>query len=759
MTLPAESLPIAGNILVRDELELEVIVQSLAERRRMVAFLLCPPPFLPAVVAHLQSESGVHIPQPILGSTPGAVVTPVELLAFLTEASLAPTGQVRCIQLQVAAPTSIKALNFNREKLRRGASVLLFLPDEETLRLVRRLAPDAFSFRDELRVVEGDLSPPAHEGNLNAEEIQELQDEWEMADGPIARGNAAIALADVLSIHGDDEGAAEILEDALSEILPMGSSARVTAVRSKIYRRLAAIHCREGQYLGAAENLVDAARVDDASVTIYRHVDLGELGAWSTTPLGADHTKVAEALQSAEVADTSNLKHALFFSTQSSIQRGDLSKAQTYLQQLFQLPTLSTVDRLALRLEQVRLAMRQGRFAEAERLLDKHIGALEMEGLPNSTWLLEWAHCAALRGELSQAQRLYKRISDAVSNPSYLSRIGAVDGHARLYLLADEPAKAVLLLSDPLPPGIRPITTEDGAAYVIAQSWVDLVAQFPRYSAPKLERAVEQAIERLAMLHTLDKHSAERREAYTDAPTDPPGGEWAQTYWYHLLPSLLRGKLALATGNSTDAAIQNLQQALIDAARVWPDVVPKLALVLGELLLKSRRAGELTKALQPGRAYAHEHSFVEEEAGLQSLQLRAIALGFFPKDTWGKEYTSFRETLKRTNGQRITAEKLLDLALHLPNNVPMCTPEPLLKEALELFTEMGMPHERARCFEGLGDFYDAAAASSHALSNLSAAVHHYKEALQIRKTYGMFLHVRELEKKLEKLTRVPRSNH
>lgn len=102
--------------------------------------------------------------------------------------------------------------------------------------------------------------------------------------------------------------------------------------------------------------------------------------------------------------------------------------------------------------------------------------------------------------------------------------------------------------------------------------------------------------------------------------------------------------------------------------------------------------------------------------------------------------TELRRVLEETGAPRIAADTLLELARLLPPAEPDLDPLTLLDEAAELFSEMPIPAQEARCLETAGDVLAAR-------GDASGAARRYREALAILDSRGLHLRVPLLRRK------------
>ncbi len=141
-------------LLLRERDELDRVAESLREGRRIAAFLVGEAGVRPAVLAYLRERSGVAIPEPV------TLTDPYQTFDVLSQINVGKPGEVWTLVVDHAAPNVLRTLNWHREKLRRGASTLLWIDGVEGMRAIRAMAPDAYSFRDVMIAIQGEEPVP-----------------------------------------------------------------------------------------------------------------------------------------------------------------------------------------------------------------------------------------------------------------------------------------------------------------------------------------------------------------------------------------------------------------------------------------------------------------------------------------------------------------------------------------------------------------------------------------------------------------------
>ena len=121
-----------GRLLFRDQEELDRVALLLRGTRPVVAVIACAEALRPAVIEHLVASSGgKEVPEP------EAAGDPERLLELLTRFSEEDAAVVRSIAIDGAAVDVLRTVNWHREKLRRGAQVLLWIDGIEALAALR----------------------------------------------------------------------------------------------------------------------------------------------------------------------------------------------------------------------------------------------------------------------------------------------------------------------------------------------------------------------------------------------------------------------------------------------------------------------------------------------------------------------------------------------------------------------------------------------------------------------------------------------
>lgn len=199
-----------SRLLTREREELDAIAESIREGRRIVAFLVCEPELRAEVVGYLSGVSGRVVPPPVDAKDPEG------MLALLTEAAEAGVGDVRSVGVDPGMEETVWALNWHREKLRKGASLLVWIPDVAGLRMVRRLAPDAFSFRDILVAVKGEKAEPVVPAAVDKNiDVRLACTAYEAAASRLGKLRAASRLAGELRMRDAPGAALEVLREVL----------------------------------------------------------------------------------------------------------------------------------------------------------------------------------------------------------------------------------------------------------------------------------------------------------------------------------------------------------------------------------------------------------------------------------------------------------------------------------------------------------------------------------------------------------------
>ena len=706
-------------LLAREQRDLDALAEPLREGRRVSAFLVCPGVLRPAVIGYLTERTGRVFGEPV------AVADAERMLTVLSEAAEAGSGEVRSLALDASAEGAVQALNWHREKLRRGASVWIWLEDVEALRVVRRVAPDAYSFRDVVVAVEGEESVAVVGAEVKHWDVRLGRARLEAATTPYKRAQAALWLAGALRRRWAAQEALEVL--ASGQAVLSGSSLQSEEEAALTARLL----------LETAISLYDEERYVEA----WRHIQVGlsqlsrwdgslaretrfELWASQRTPISYAHRGIDHALREASAGRVGHRTQGslLLGAVRSHQERGDLRQAAALLDQ-------SRMDDLAFNLvmeieERAHLALRAGRIGEASAR-GREAGDIALSsahGNEINTLLL--AHCLTLRGEVPIAREMFVQIAGGAGAPGAAE---AICWYARSQL--------------------GQLEVDCGA---VAQGMSELRTILHEASTSGRDCRIYQAASTLTDCAIATHEGAQLAghdilntvAALRDAETIALSISGDAPPWYHALYPTLRGRLLALLSERRAEAIDMTQAALALCERSWSDAVPMIARTLATHLSTAGRFEECLSVIDRVTPQLVEERFLEENARIQAIRINGLVRIGSPQADIEQAMTALRNTLEETGAPRITADTLLELALLLPPESVHPDSLPLLEEAHELFAEMPIVAKEARCLEAIGDLLAAR-------GNPDEARGYHRSAREILERHGLGLRVPLLDKKLE----------
>jgi len=710
----------APRLLAREQHDLDAVAEPIGEGRRVVAFVVCPAGLRSVVTGYLSMRSGRVIPEPT------EAADAERLLALLSEAADAKEGEVRSVALDASKEDTVRALNWHREKLRRGASVLVWIADVEGLRVVRRLAPDAYSFRDTLAAVGEEREFSVVPADVEHADVRLARlDHW-MARAPRDRIETARNLANALSLHQSTEEAQIVVDEALAGLVatPISTDEDAEAeIVANWHLTAAAALFQKGLQGQARRYLAEGLSVlRDTQSARAKETRLA-LMASCTSPLGHDHRIAMQAWTEGQNADTGGRvqKELLRSAASSHAQRGDTRRAFALLAEGLALPDLDSVTRAVFWFARSVLFIRIGRLADAELLLRDVAAMKASQGVGNESSALVLADSLALRGELAMALGMLEEVAGKGRGKTSV-----------LSVLARAGLQTVILESGAVSEGLEGLqihleeastSRRDSLLYTLASTYADCV--IAAHEAGNLSPG--------DILNADSGLRSAQGVAISISGDDPP--------WYHALYPMLRGRILALVPERTAEAIDLTRTALALCERVWSDAVPLLARTLTTHLIKAGRYEEALAVIERAMPQMVEERFLEELARVQAAKLACLVRTQAPTPDVDTATTSLRATLAEMDAPRITADTLLDLGLVLLHQATHPDALSLLEEARDLFADMPIVAKEARCLEAMGDIATARGKPEEARP-------HYHAAKGILERHGLNLRVPLLEKKL-----------
>lgn len=664
-------------LLVREQSELDAIALPLRKKERIVAFVVTSSDEVRGVArAYLERESGVEIPSPTV------LVEGQETLDVLTRAADRGPESVCALAVGASSTEALRTLNWHREKLRRGASVIVWIDGIDGLRALRSVAPDAYSFRDVMVMVQGETPVIVIPPEVEPPRVKLARAELAMAQDPLERAKAAWGLADFLAFYGaftESRGvAAHAIEELPREVFPE-EEARIT--RAGLSRILAYLSRACGFFVAALHH-ANALEAESAEADHGIARELFTLAVMDSAP--PTRTSLSAAGRALDWVKGDEHTFAYLYARLAVISaRHGRAQIRLALQELQGLQTAAGRGRSQLHAWMGFLCLAAGKLDLAEVNYRSSATVREQESTGTSLQAMSLIEVLLLKGELTAAER---PLVDMVSRPD-----------ANLPL-RDRLQSALLLASVHLDEGdvtsclsaprslIRQAARDgrDGYLYLACADYLLYLRE-----AGEAQRLSPSD---LAEAH-VDLDVAEAA-ALAIAKDDPP--------WYSVLYPGLQAQLAAIEGNF-DKAIALFHEALARARATWQDEAPRQARQEIHCLLRAGLYQQALDALPAAIQDAEMQQDLREQALLHGARVAALSHISAPPPDIDAAIAAMRAVLDETGAPRIVAEVLLDLARLLP---PSSThPDPLewLDEAHVVFLEMPYPKMEAACIEVMGD--------------------------------------------------------
>lgn len=296
------------------------------------------------------------------------------------------------------------------------------------------------------------------------------------------------------------------------------------------------------------------------------------------------------------------------------------------------------------------------------------------------------------------------------------------------------------------------VATDEGSVEGALQGLREAILEAARLGQDEhIHRASSTLVEAVLRAHEVDRADAiigdaqatltiAEEAALAIASEAPP--------WYPILFPALRAELLALQPEHLDEAISLLTSSLDRARAVWTDAAPMHARKLVHTLLRAGRLDDARAALAVAIPEAEAQRHFKELAALQAAEVAVLARSGAAASDVSAALDRLRATFDASGSRRLTAETVLDLVLFLPPATSLPDPLPLLEEAHDLFMDMPMPAQEARCLEAMGDVLAAR-------SQPEDARHRYLQAKGILEQYGLDLRLPLLTSKLAQLTPVP----
>lgn len=706
---PAEA---AHSLLHRDEEALDRVAQVLGRDRPAFAIVVCPAALRPLALAYLRGKTGRPLP------APKAPRDAEHLLEMLAAQAGMPGGPVLSLDFGEEPARLLATLNLHREKLRSGGRTVVWLAAVDDLRAVHEVAPDAYSFRDAVAIVQGAPVLPALVPEGESEELVARRTLFDQAQDARTRANAAAWLAAELRLEGRFDEAEAIAREGWEALSgPQDDDDAGRDRRAHLCSQFGILAAGRGAQARARRwilrGLVETESMERPSRS--RPWLLAQLPG----PYSRDRVRAQAGLD--EVARNGardDVQHSLLLTlAHNALRRGDLRDAQRRLRAATKL-RVHPFNRAVRESAMAELGLAAGRLGETERWARTAASSFSEAHAIRAFTAVLFASCLRQRGEVESAHRTLDQALAEIG-PSSPTRMDLRMQLARLSLSTGD-ARCLAELRQ-----VIRTATESGADSVHHDGCTILAdAAIALHAADFLTGADVRAVE--ADLAVAQDAS------FSMVGDDPP--------WYVIRFPGLRSEVLSALPSSRPAAISLAEQALARARADWPELAPEQGRRLLSALLAAGRTADVLRELPAIEAEARrEEIFVELVKILRLGIAAAVAEQRAPEVD--RASAALREALAATDSPRLTAETLLDLAASLPPAATAPDPIALAEEAHALFLEMPMPAGEARALEVAGDVLAARGQAEDARRR-------YRAAHRKLTRYGLGLRVPTLEKKL-----------
>ncbi|MBK8251810.1 MAG: hypothetical protein IPK82_03975 [Polyangiaceae bacterium] len=703
--------------------ELEALKKAAQILARGPAFvvIVCAPDLTIQARNELQGMLGRSL-------TAAPVESNEEMLDRLIQAAQSPEGSapvVLTIEGDLKKP--ITTLNLHREKVLAGAPVILWLRDVDELNVLRQVAPDTFSFRNTLVIVEGDGGAIIKSSAEEPDSLVSARRKVKRAKTALEKAQAALTYVQELRQVGQVGESLQVAEECLAQLGTARLEEEEQAVRVHLLLAasdsagMAGFTCRRWAFQrSVVEESQQLPLARGLSVLLRGRAALP--GPFARD-LKANRLALDEARRWGAPPDVHSaiLNHAAFL----EIQLGNLPRATQILQQAEPLLKFQEIYNRAVHGQAVaRIAAMKGQFAASMATLQNLSKELSMSGKSalflhrDLTW--NWFY----QGELRVAEaRLYEL---ALNNPSDAERlfleclVASATGQWRDGLVKVRSA-------------LKKSATEkrDGDHLALCKALHWLVSA--------LVEAGQLAISNLS--EWVELVDGAQEESFTmTAPDAPP--------WYGVEFRLLRAQLRALDPRRVAAAKVLAQEAFEDAKRTYPDLTPQNGHLLAGYLVKLDEPDNALQVLSEVEPMARSNGMLKDLAAIQVTRIQALVQKQAPSSEARTALETLRGVLREMDSPRYAGEYLLGLAISLPGG---CT-EPdvivLSQEAALTFFDLPMPENEARAYECIGDAWSARANQSGDPTYHAEAARYYNIALKRLKQFGFGLRIPLLEKKL-----------
>ncbi|MBK8258129.1 MAG: hypothetical protein IPK82_36370 [Polyangiaceae bacterium] len=636
--------------------------------------------------------------------TPIHLTTPTDgeqMLEALEKAASQTVDVLVAIALNGRSCLTIETLNLHREKLRRGASVLLFLPPS-ALSDLQTIGQDAHSFRDTTVFITGFRAPAIHIPSLDSPLITLARARAELPGTPYEK---ALAAADLALLLLDRGYAAEAYEVCTQSIQPfVRGEAWENAGRGTIAHlagTVAAVVAAAGFVLGArhwfalAHNLrlETGHHVPDE----FGYAGLMTADLWQCSTLTRAVETVASSPDLPEYEAAHGRIMALLYDHLGTphqwFRPGDP-------------PKWDVNEPIARGI----ITSAMGDFAEAEAAWLQAAEREKKAHQDNRSSLAKLAICLMNQGESLAAADVYTQLSQRETERSSHAHLASVS--APILLSTGDLQRVWDLREAPA----RPATVGDGLLY----EWMVSSTQVLIEAVNSGRWSGEQAASADAYLDEV--HGWFPLPPENDAPIYQVLLPLLKIQRLNLHPER-RGEALKLARSAFELANEKVQLFYFEAA---------LALI--DCLFAIGQLDEMGATILQVESVATEAGYVKHLAALRARRFVAEVLLGVESSQLDKTLASLRETFQASGSNKLRADTLWTIVSMLPETTAAANLVELLDEAADLYAAMPYPLMEERCRERKADLYLARGNRAEAAALYSAAAKrltHYQLLLRV----------------------------
>lgn len=695
-------------LLVREREELDRVAHRLRVEGPAFVLLVCAPRLREVVLSVLQRhEHLAGLPAPMRLETAEAVL-----------AELSEERALRSVALG-AAEDPMRAVNWHREKVRREGATVLWLEDVDALERFREVAPDAYSFRDGLVIVDG-------VPELRVEGVKEERAELKLARRRFDRAKSGQERLEAGGEYLHELANAGRWDDALK---------LARSLRASFWICTRSLPSRILPLAKVARDIASALGNGSANIEQMTFIR-SALPLFANDPSLEVQARVAELLsvvpdpktgwQADAVAQAHQIASALSFPHRAILtdvlryravicqRRGQVSLAKRVSVDVSQ-RIVGELSKLLAKVQIAGILIEEGNSAEALAWIQKAWADGSRTTLSPTVGML--AHLYTHSSEIEAARHLLESSRSGFDETSIghmtpvLTSLAAVSGDADSLLSSLERVLA------------NPPMNCDGAVYGACGAGVHIHDAL--YSADRLDAAT--------VVHWDTLLESAQALLLSWGETDPP--------WYRVLMPELRARLfALRLDRRSDALSLFREAWELGRAR-YPEAAPGVAVRLVNTLFAAGELADIPALLDDAEAIARTRERLNDQMALCVHRIRYAVLAGADPAVVPALRGQLDALFEESGSLVLQGNTLLDLSRALAPDTLSPDPLRLAEEARALFSGMRMPHEEALCVERIGEIL-------FARGDRPAARQRFQYALQRRRTYGLGMRIPRLERLL-----------